>query len=1102
MGELVSVLAGKGISWVIDRAVVGLTKVKQRREIEELIKEKQMRASMIPTAVNLAERFGNPILVGELIANLIQKKKSRDEAIGIFLDEGDAVAIDFMKEFCDEIDRIMSPFDDSFADVRTLRLVEENNEAVQKIADKLSANQGDVVAQLSLLEELIAFVESGEIDVEHLDRLSRDVGDSLVSRCLMVYVSLCRGQAPNTVNLSGISERDTIIFALASVAISSGKTGYAEDILGFCSFDAEPIISAIPDLTNLSRQTERRKIEFSGVIPRGVEELINLINFEVLFRRGAFQAAVMYAGDVKIAWNPVAIEKYSISELISAVVVNDDALYFKVQQEINRSRSWFPKDLTECFERALSACFLHLDADQVQELISKLPEHLCSFAEDERKQLELRECNNSEMAHNILVWAEARHNPFLMIEAALKLVKLDVETRPELIDAFDRCSNWAFPNVGVLRIYIDEIDPCISYEKYRDLGKKMEKDAPFHLIAYEKFYDTLPVVAIEHIETAISIMKDPAGAKDLLSSFIWVSYLYEDGRVEEIRQIVEGILPIAPYEHIASFFSALAKYPDSEEIITDLVESMVGSELWDSRVAELVAGHLAACGRLDAAGPVANAFFKARHSELLAEIVVQWACESCIDPDVDIIDFLSQVDTSRSNLILAGYYREKDEKAKSDALIIRASFGKGESSGRALIYYAIEHAAEGDKKENVERIDKDCYAVLSSRDGDKRTFLFFENSTAVITEGISNSVGSAFSTQSKEFLNLRGHHLGEICQLDGEECIVVEIGKVDSLLCRAGFSELANRPECATTISSIDELFEHLNKASEAAASKIEIYKNGFTAEGGTAYLGIETGAALAGTSRRLEFIGEAICNPNFPYRRNPISRNVPIGEEDKFLVSYNAAVVLSFLDLPMEVLDQVRQKCFISKSTAKRLRKDIQAILEDSYQSAGRLGFDGERLVLFKNDEETRRYLKKKWLPVLSFIDGLSEVEPIASSSGVHKLPRLLFKNELIDVQTASDRNLIYVTEDLVESQICDAAAVGRCGISILLMCSGHFKYVFTDYAKQMVEWGAEPPIEDDLIANCKKVFLDVFGCLGLIEIGEGVSIEGEVGKSDVTGY
>lgn len=88
MEELVSAVVGEGVSRVFDWVSAGITEKRQQHQIEELLKETQIRAAMISTTVHLAERFGNAILVGELISNLVLKKKSRNEAIAIFLDGG------------------------------------------------------------------------------------------------------------------------------------------------------------------------------------------------------------------------------------------------------------------------------------------------------------------------------------------------------------------------------------------------------------------------------------------------------------------------------------------------------------------------------------------------------------------------------------------------------------------------------------------------------------------------------------------------------------------------------------------------------------------------------------------------------------------------------------------------------------------------------------------------------------------------------------------------------------------------------------------------------------------------------------------------------
>lgn len=777
MAESILAVLGKVISWTKGLVAAEIKKIRQQHEIQELLRNARMRAAMINSSVNLADKFSNSILVDELIENLRLKEKTRDESIALFLDGGDSAAIEFMEKFCSEIDRIISPAEDSLASVKTLRLVEKEEAVIQRLSDQLAASQEDVTAQLSLLEEVIGFVESGEMGVAHLCRLSHGAGNSLASKYLAAYVSLCKGQEPDLAQLPEISGRDTLALALASVAISSMKLDVATAALKLCSFDAGPIIEAIHNLVVVRKRAGRRQITLPGVVPSLVEKFLNLINFDVFFCEGAFYAAARYANDVKIAWNPIAIEERSVSELISSAIVNDEGLQSKIQQEISRYGSWFPDDLRGRFTRALSASFMRLDTVQVRELISELPDSLSSFAEDEKRRLELGECDDPEPVRRILIWAEARHNPFLMIDVATRLCDLDNMARAELIEAFDRCSDWAFPNVGVLRLYVYAIDPGISYEKYCRLGKGMERDVAFCLIAYDKFHDVLPEVANGHIEEAISIMEEPTGEKDLLDSSIWVPYLYNGGRAEEIRGIVEDILPISPYDHIASFFSSLVGCSGSEEMVTDLIESMVGSELWDPKASEIVVGHLESRGRMDAAGPVACSFFKKRPSEFLAEVAVRWACASCVDLDEAVVAFLRQADTTQSNLTLAGYYRERGERSQSDALLVRASFGGGELSGRALACYAIEHAADNNDERGIERVGEDCYVVLSSKDGNKRTLLFFSDPKAVTAEGASNSVGTVFGVRSAEFLGLKGLRLGETCLIGGEELAVAEIAR-------------------------------------------------------------------------------------------------------------------------------------------------------------------------------------------------------------------------------------------------------------------------------------------------------------------------------------
>ena len=434
MGELGSTLRGKAITGVIDWGIAGIKNIKQQNEIKGLLRDQQLRAAMMGQNV-LAEKFGNEIEAQELIANLALKKITRNEAIALFLGkDANTTAFDIVKDFCDEIDCILSSDTDSHADVRALRIVEESSQDIRRIADELAANRQNETAQLALLVVVIHSVESEESDVEYLARLSHDIEPSLASRYLNAYTSLCCGNLPDLEQLNDITGHNELILALAAVAISANELVFAEKVLSICSFNAEPIIAVIQALIDTPGQIYGQ-IELDRSVSSCVEPLINLINFEHLYKEGAFQAAAKYAEDAEIAWNPIAIEECCISELISAAVLDDDDL-------------------------GLSLSFLRLSADKVRELIGKLPDDLSAFADDARKELELKECVDPRIARDILIWAEARNNPVLLTDAAIALIGLDADARSEILEIFERCSDWAIPNVGTLRYYAEIID-CV-----------------------------------------------------------------------------------------------------------------------------------------------------------------------------------------------------------------------------------------------------------------------------------------------------------------------------------------------------------------------------------------------------------------------------------------------------------------------------------------------------------------------------------------------------------------------------------------------------------------------------------------------------------------
>ena len=129
---------------------------------------------MTASQIDLSGKFSDEILVDELISHLELQDIARDDAIATFLDDetgSDNEAYQFVRDFCSKIDQILSPADNSLASVKTLRIVEESNKDIRALANQLSYYQEDSTAQLSLLESMVDFVESGEIQFEHLERL-------------------------------------------------------------------------------------------------------------------------------------------------------------------------------------------------------------------------------------------------------------------------------------------------------------------------------------------------------------------------------------------------------------------------------------------------------------------------------------------------------------------------------------------------------------------------------------------------------------------------------------------------------------------------------------------------------------------------------------------------------------------------------------------------------------------------------------------------------------------------------------------------------------------------------------------------------------------
>lgn len=1069
MDDIASSAAGEALSKLINWGAAKITDHKKRRAIGKLLDETTIRASMTSSSIDLVKKFKDKYRIEELLAHHKLEDKSKADTIATFLgEEADDEATFFVGEFYNEVTAIMATADESLANRKTLEIVEETKSDIKALRAEVEKTAADVTAQIVLLEEIIKQLESGEFEVKQIIELAKAAAGTLASHYLQTYYALCTNTSASFATINTIKGNDSLALALASIALSAERADDVAVALKLCSFDTSRLSKAIRKLleepTRISGQTEIKIPEIEEATA-----FVNLVNFEYIYSRNAFQAAADFADNSEIAWNPIAAEKRALSNLVAASMVNSSDILFLTRRTLDRHRPWFPEPLNSQFKTALAIALIRLDAEQVRACVEVMPKELSQFAQDEGKKLALRECADIKVATAISTWAEARQNHVLLINAAIKMHELDETQKPEIIKMFKRCKAWAFPTMGALDLYASFLDPDISYDNYCDYGRGKENEAPFHLVAYKKFRNKNPEIAEKHIARAIGIMKSEAGAPDLLNSYIWVPYLIENDRKKELEDLVESILPLAPCDYVMAFLSAIANCPDSEELLDHFIVSMVNSDFRDPRTAELIAQHLSAKRQIELAGRVALAAFKKAPSEVLAGISAQWMIESSLDIDDDIIRYAEETDTTQMNLLVANLSNENGMPQKRNTYLLRAAFDNSEASARALLLYAIWNTGNKEEYITPNEIGPDTYAALVSSNGDKRKLVFLSNHEAVKTEGASGPAGTVFSTQSNEFLHYRGLRVGDMITVDDEKLTISELASAEQSLMRAGFKELPGSPGGMVITGTPEEMLDKMVELMKDNSPRIDVYLDGLSTESGTLYFGIESGGIINST-RQLEFTIETVCNQNLPYRKYPISKNSPLTSESRFMLSYNALVVLALLNPPDEIIDAIHSKCVVTASTAKRLKKDAQTLADEPYDGSGRIGYDGESPVFYEYNDESKRYTREKSLPIIDLIKGIRKVRPSLANPNT-EMVGVLTDNEIIDIQSAAADDLIFVTEDILEAQIIDQFGLtNRCSISSMLLSFDYVEYVLREYTNRMVDWGAEPALETDIVENARN--------------------------------
>ena len=135
----VDLVGSETVARIIDWGKLQIQSINNRRALEELIEETATRAAMIPTCINLSQKFKDAHLVEELLAHRALLDKGKDEAIRTFLGDGfDKSAYDFVEDFWSSVNLIMTTGEESLA----ARKAAEETEAISRKLDTISETLG------------------------------------------------------------------------------------------------------------------------------------------------------------------------------------------------------------------------------------------------------------------------------------------------------------------------------------------------------------------------------------------------------------------------------------------------------------------------------------------------------------------------------------------------------------------------------------------------------------------------------------------------------------------------------------------------------------------------------------------------------------------------------------------------------------------------------------------------------------------------------------------------------------------------------------------------------------------------------------------------
>lgn len=1070
---------------------------KKKRELDRIRKDYLTRSAFASfQQASLSDLFQNDTLCEELIAHCCKGDLTKSEVVNIFLyssrqapSEGRCIdAEKLVGDYFDEVAAVIyRPIDkkdeplsaaiqESLTESRELRSnFQQGHKQLEARVDALAASLAEQLG-FSSLTLLINAIEDGSVLFADFESaVEADRSNSISGKYLSAYLSLCKGESPffdvSDFKVIGTS----LASSLASLAVSSGQLEIAVRVLELYD-EGVDCVQAVKEIIRKSNIFEEMKqyeiptdspfIPFAGVL-----------NAELYFMNKAYATASDQFALCEGRLNPIAKCHSDISRICKAIQYSLTSISpADVKSFAEGFPLWGSDSLKHEYGEILEAALDLIDDTNAKEIISSLSEETLQYLPNAQLQAEINTCNNLDRLKYFCQMSLEKCLFPAFFSCAEKLISEDPSSMPWVKQLVEKESHNALTsNFLFFLFYIEKLHPHISYTEYTYYENGYKNNPRFHLHAYRLFNSCNPEEARDHIEVALNQMATEQTLPCPDYSREWVGYLHENQRDSQVIDLVKRFAPIIPARAFRSILFAIPQPLEESDLAKALFALLEQSGNKDPELTCLLAQYY---------GFVVNDQLKAlkfarlsfeKHPSLEAARTLAYATLSLSLNIPEKVEqyALSQKDT-QLDMLIAEHYRREGKDAKADYLLKRAIFDNRPDSQRAIAAYGSSHLGDPERgKPN--QVNCNTCVYLENERSEKLVVAFHSESDIIPAEGVVTLGMQNYSTASPQYLFMRNRAVGDRIQLDEEIWIIVDIDNVDDVIGKKTMEIIARDPSTVVFSSpdgNFEDVIQQISEYMEEHKQKSDVYFSGIHVDENTVvFLGIETGCVLY-PMKPFEFIINVTKGKDMPFRRMDIGLSSPIIGEEKFLLSYNAVILLAALEKLGVECSPIFNRCCITESTKRRLQLDIQDYSDSLYGAGKMISINGQAS-LMKYDAEAQLELSEICSNTLCFLNKLKTVE----LSLIDKLPSsypFLDQNSLGDMETAMQNKLFYVTEDYFQALFSDIFedAPNRCSLYSLLIALDMREAALSVLPRAMRSWGADPCVDANVVNTVVQLF------------------------------